>query len=532
MRLPSRPKRLPALAVAAVIPVTVLPASPPASAASVTAPPTGTAPAPAAAGVVVPGTALPGTVLPGTVLPGTVLPGTVLPGTVLPGTVLSGAVVPGAVLSGAVVPGAVLSGAVVPSATAGAEPEIPASPAGRQLRWLLGATNRAPLTENELREHFSAGYLSSLTVDGVNALLRAAKGLRLEKLTRITPSALAGTGKIGKREFVVQIGVDGDGNINLTGVTPPEAPAPAPPRTWKRLDARLGEVAPRTGFLAAGIDSRGRCDVAHAVAPDTVRPLGSIFKLYVLGAVAERIRDGRLSWNTRITIAPELKSLGEDGLTTRPDGTTTTVGEAAELMISISDNTATDLLVHTVGREAVEATVRRWSGHAGRNTPFLTTREAFLLKGARHPEQARDYLKLDTAGRRAYLRDTVAGQSLSDITLWDGPREIDRLEWFGSPRDVCRAYAGLLRFEDGRVGKIMSAGDAGLKLSRQKWPAVWAKGGSETGVLNLSYAARSARGKTYVVTVFASNPDAALDERAIAPELISLSRGGFALADE
>ncbi|MFI6507018.1 serine hydrolase [Streptosporangium sp. NPDC050855] len=495
MRSPSRSKRLPALAiaVAAVVPVTALPAA-------------------AAPAVVAPAAAASARTAPGAVVPGTLSSGTVASGTLSSGTVASRT--------------------VVPAVTTGAEPKIPDSPAGRQLRWFLGATDRAPVAEHELREHFNAGYLSSLTLDGVNAFLKAAKGFRLERLTRVTPSSLAGAGRIGEKDFVVQLGVDGDGRINLAGVTPPAPSVPAAPRTWKQLDARLRKVAPRTGLLAAEIDSRGRCDVAHAVAPDTVRPLGSVFKLYVLGAVAEKIRDGGLSWNTKITIRPEWKSLGEDGLTTRPDGSTVTVSEAAKLMISISDNTATDVLIHTVGRKAVEATVRRWSGHAGRNTPFLTTREAFLLKGVNHPDQARTYLALDAAGRRAYLANTVAKQSLSDITLWERPREIDTLEWFGSPRDVCRAYAGLLRSKSGRVGEIMSVNDLGLKLDRKKWPAVWAKGGSEVGVLNLSYAARSASGRTHVVTVFASDPGAALDEQVVAAELISLSRGGFALADD
>ncbi|MEU4407421.1 serine hydrolase [Streptosporangium sp. NPDC023963] len=454
---------------------------------------------------------------------------TAVPVMTLPLAVPAAAVTAEAVTAGAVTTEAVTAEAV----TAGrplAEPEIPDSPAGRQLRWFLGAPDRAPLAESELKEHLNSGFLASLTVNGVNAFLKASKGFRLEKLTKETPSSLAGTGTIGEQAFTLQLGVDGDGKINLLGLTPPEPSVPAAPRSWEKLDARLREVAPRVGFLAAEIDRRGRCDVAHAVAPDTARPLGSIFKLYVLGAVAEKIRDGGLSWNTKLTIKPEWKSLGEDGLTGRPDGSTTTVAEAAKLMISISDNTATDILIHTVGRKAVEAKVRRWSSHPEPNVPFLTTRELFLLKGVNHPAQASAYLALDTAGRRAYLKDTVAKQSLSDIVLWQKPREIDTVEWFGSPRDVCRAYAGLLKLGGRQVSAVMSANDLGLKLDRKKWPVVWAKGGSEMGVLDLSYLARSAGGRTYVVTALTSDPAAALDERATAPELISLSRGGFALA--
>ena len=110
-----------------------------------------------------------------------------------------------------------------------------------------------------------------------------------------------------------------------------------------------------------------------------------------------------------------------------------------------------------------------------------------------HPAQARAYLALDTAGKRAYLKDTVAKQSLSDIVLWTKPREIDTVEWFGSPRDVCRAYAGLLKLGGKEVNAVMSANDVGLGLDRKKWPLVSAKGGSEMGVLDLSYTAARPR---------------------------------------
>jgi len=56
-------------------------------------------------------------------------------------------------------------------------------------------------------------------------------------------------------------------------------------------------------------------------------------------------------------------------------------GELANRMISISDNTATDHLLLTVGREAVES-IQAAMGHSapGLNAPFITTRELFVLK--------------------------------------------------------------------------------------------------------------------------------------------------------
>ncbi len=419
--------------------------------------------------------------------------------------------------------------AVAVASATRAAPEIPDSPAGRQLRWLLDATGRTPLTEAELKEHLNAAYLQLVTVAGANAYLKDLAGLALKELGDATPTVLSGLGTVAGEPVLFRLHVDKDGKIDQFTAEPAPPPVPPAPASWADLDQRLRKVAPEVGFLAAEIDARGRCQVVHAVAPDKPQPLGSILKLYVLGAVAQKIRDGELSWSTKVKVKPEWRSLGAGGLAEAPDNSTVTVREAAKLMISISDNTATDILIHTVGRRAVEAKVRQWSDHAPLNIPFLTTRELFLLKGVNYPEQAKAYLALGTAGKRAYLKKTVAKQPLKDIVGWSKPREIGTLEWFGSPRDICRAYAGLARLKSKPLHEALSANDIGLQLDPKKWPTVWAKGGSEPGVLDLSYFARTSKGRTYVVTPLTNNPEAVLDEKTLASELISLSRGAFSL---
>ncbi len=434
-------------------------------------------------------------------------------------------------LVAAVVPVTVLTGggqaAIAAAQTITDAPQIPDSPAGKQLTWFFDALSRTPIAESELREHFATSFLTAVPADEINKFAKTLKGLTLEKLTTVKPTVLQGTATLGEQRYLLAISVDDDGKINELQVPPAPGPVPPGPKSWSELDARLRQVAPNVGYLAAEID-RGQCRVVHGVAADRPQPLGSIFKLYVLGAVAEKIRDGELSWNTKLTIKPEWKCPSEGGLWDRPDNSTTTVREAAKLMISISDNTAADMLIHTVGRRAVEAKVRQWSDHAKLNIPFLTTREFFLLKGVNHPEQARTYLALSPARKRAYLENVVAKQSLTDIKQWDKPREVGTVEWFGSPRDVCRAYVGLTGLYSKRLSETLSGSD-GLELDRRKWPTVWFKGGSELGVLSLAYLGRSAGGKTYVVTALPNNPEEALDESVVVPQLISLSRGSFTL---
>ncbi|MEU7003232.1 serine hydrolase [Nonomuraea sp. NPDC046570] len=302
--------------------------------------------------------------------------------------------------------------------------------------------------------------------------------------------------------------------------------------SWAEVGTRLQAVAPDVGFLAAEITSEGACRTIHAVKAATPRPIGSIFKLYVLGAVVESIRAGKLSWDTPLTITSQMRIPPGD-LYQRPVGSTVPVQEAAKLMISISDNAGTDLLIDKVGRPAVEAQARKWSDHAALNLPFLTTREFALLKAARYPRLADAYVALKGERRRDYLDKTVAATPLEEVFAgvkeWREPRHIDTVEWFASPLDVCRAYAGLSRMNGEQLHQVMSASDAGLGLDRNSWPAVWFKGGSEPGVLAMGFLARSAAGRTYVVTALTSDRRTAMDEAKAGGQLLSLIRDSFAI---
>ncbi|TDE43417.1 hypothetical protein E1295_26295 [Nonomuraea mesophila] len=409
-------------------------------------------------------------------------------------------------------------------AAATAAPEVPGTPAGKQLGWLIDASSRPPISEDELKKHFAASFLKSVPADQINQILAAFKDLRLTKIVESTDNALIALVQTGGAAYEVVLAVNGSGLINGMQYRLPA------PKSWSQLDKRLRKAAPQTGFLAAEVKKNGDCRPLHTVAGDKARPLGSMVKLYVLGAVAQRIKSGAFDWDTKLTITPELKSLPTGELQDRPDGSKVTVLEAAKLMISISDNTATDLLIHKVGRERVERTMRAWGNNDKRNAPLITTRELFAMKGADYPRHAKRYLSLSTAKKRDYLKKVVAKVPLDSIAAWDKPRELDTIEYFGSPSDICKAYGRLVKIGDKRIHEAMSINDAGLGLPAKQWPTVWFKGGSEPGVHDQSFLARTSGGKTYVVTAMAVNPKALLDDGALGMELTALARGAFTIA--
>ncbi|WP_157518113.1 serine hydrolase [Herbidospora mongoliensis] len=408
-----------------------------------------------------------------------------------------------------------------PAAAAGSSTgvPIPTTAVGRKLTWYLGALDALPIPADQIEQHFAPSFLKQVPADQINEVSTTLKGLRVVEIQHATETDLVTLVQSGANQAKLTMAVDPSGKIVGLLVAPPDSPTPA---SWGEIDTRLAAVG-SSSFLAAGEN----CKPVHAIAADQVRPLGSMFKLYVLGAVAQEIKAGRLSWDDQLTITDTEKSLPSGELQDRPDGTKVPVKEAAKLMISISDNTATDLLINRVGKPAVEGVIRTWSAHADRNIPLLTTRELFVLKGADYPKYAKGYLR--APDKRAYLEDTVDKVPTSQIKAWTTPREVNTIEWFGSPTDMCRALVNLDGLSGPELNEVMSTADAGLGLDEKTWPTVWFKGGSEPGVLTLGYLAKSDKDKIAVVVVEATDEKKAFPEMAAATEYLAIIRGAFGL---
>jgi hypothetical protein len=172
------------------------------------------------------------------------------------------------------------------------------------------------------------------------------------------------------------------------------------------------------------------------------------------------------------------------------------------------------------------------------DTPFLTTRELFVLKLDDWPSLASRYLALDAAGRQSMLAGTVDRVPLSALhvtapTGWTQPRDISTIEWFASPADICRVYATLaaLSRQPGLApaASILAINNGSLNPDPRQWSTVWFKGGSEPGVLTLNYLATTRTGQSYVVSALAANPSAPIPATATA-QLIGAIKGAFTLA--
>jgi beta-lactamase class A len=451
---------------------------------------------------------------------------------------------------------AVMAGAVAcstapahPSATAttraatspAAGASLPDTPVGAQARWLFGAVVHPPIPAAAITAHFDRAFLGKVTPAQLNSVLGQVKTLRLDAITLSTAADLVMTVTVnGQTQLKVSMAVDSAGLISGLLFQPAGTPAAPPvPTTWAGVDRQVSSVAPEVRMLVAAVNGNA-CRPIHAIGAGTPAPLGSAFKLYVLDALARAVASGKVSWNQPLTITSQLKSLPSGELQNEPDGTRVSVRQAADDMISVSDNTAATMLTALVGRTAVEqAATASGMADPGLDVPFLTTRELFVLKLIDWPRLAGSYLARGAAGRQAMLTSTIDRVPYSTLTAanpaaWTAPRDIDSLEWFASPTDICHVYASLATLarqpDLAPVAAALQINNGGIGLDPSQWRTVWFKGGSEPGVLTLNYLATTRGGQSYVVSVLAEKPAAPMAETTAALTLLSAIKGAFELA--
>ena len=289
------------------------------------------------------------------------------------------------------------------------------------------------------------------------------------------------------------------------------AAAPSPDDAVK-IAADFSALPGRSGFAVIRLANGKPQAIIAADHADEQFAVGSIFKLWVLDALAEEIAADRRRWDEVVPLGPP--SLPSGITQDWPPASPATIETLAILMISMSDNTATDTLIRLIGRERIAARVHA-SGHSqpSRLLPLLTTAESFALKLS-PPSVRQAYAQADDVGQARILGhlDTWEVLARADITALDAaPIAISSIEWFASPRDIADVLDTLRRREDPRVLQILGVASALPADLRRRFAATGYKGGSEVGVIALAWLVRSHSGEWTAVTASWNDPSAAVD---------------------
>nr|WP_317894271.1 serine hydrolase [uncultured Sphingomonas sp.] len=346
------------------------------------------------------------------------------------------------------------------------------------------------------------------------------KPTRLEALVARTPHVADFRLGFERGTAVGQIVVDPAAphlvtGLRITGSEPREAPEASIQAVVDAIRALPGA----TGFALARLEDGGP---VHLVAHDPATPLaiGSTFKLVILAELVRATAAGERRWDELVTL--DGSPLPGGGYTGRPAGTRVSLRELATQMISVSDNSATDILLRALGRDKVEAMlpVIGIRDARGRNTPFLGTLEAFKLKGVEGGALGRQWEAADVAGRRALLDGAVAQAPVSAIpaSLFQDrkPIRIATIEWFASADDLLRVMDWLRRSTEGPAGAearaVLSKNPGIAPANAARWDWVGYKGGSEPGVINMTLLMRAKSGGWIGMAGSWNNPQAAIDE--------------------
>lgn len=334
-------------------------------------------------------------------------------------------------------------------------------------------------------ERFAPSFLEQVPLDRVRSILDDLRG-RLGSVTAVVEQPDGYAVRSESHEVAARIALDAEGRIVMLVFGAPVALA----GDLRSALAAFEELPGDTAWLVTRDGT-----ILSQRASDTPMAVGSAFKLGVVAALEDEIKAGTRDWSDVIRLQAHHLSLPPGLLQTMPAGAPLTLHTATALMIAQSDNTATDLLIDTLGRDVVKKKLGLPS--------LLTTREFFALKtdlGLREPYLAaapEDRADIAAEAAKAPLPDP--GQIAQGHTRG--------IEWYLPLDHLCDLI--------GEVADLDLMGINPGPVPAADWSEVAYKGGSESGVLNLTARVTDASGRDYCVALTV-NGDPSFDPQTAA----------------
>ena len=405
--------------------------------------------------------------------------------------------------------------------------ELPSGAAADQTQWFINELSVSETTTAaEVRERFSSAFIASSGAQGLADFLN---GLRtgnfgdagvidLVAATPILTTTVIATSEETLQGFV-NLGVDLSTGLisqlsvqNFGGTVQFAADQQM---TMAQAADQYIASADDNSLLVARINRANQCVPILERNSTIPRATASLFKIWSLGSLARAIDDGSVSPSEDIPLQTDLFALGSR-LNSEPEGLPISVRDMANLMIGVSDNTATDHIHAILNQELLASTVNLFN-HASPELmqPFLSISQNFSIFFSFSLAVAESYVEGSEAFQSDFfesdilpLGSVLGGSFFNDSLLVDGA-------WQASPVDACNAFASLRAFPPSSaafdvIDFAMSAGVAQPGI-RERWDRVWFKGGNLIGqnndqrVLTLAWFLESAQFGRFVVVAMANN---------------------------
>ncbi|HFX6347393.1 TPA: serine hydrolase [Acinetobacter nosocomialis] len=344
---------------------------------------------------------------------------------------------------------------------------------------------------------FSSQFLGQVSITQIQKIVDDLK-VSLGTLKSINVSNDSGTIDFEKGELPVSISLDQQGQISTLWFSAPHFKTVSLDETVKGLHEN---AVGKTSLLVV-VDNK------PVVVENDKTPMavGSTFKLLVLKAYEDAIKKGELKRETIVSLKEKNRSLPTGVLQNLPAGTPVNLELLAQLMIQISDNTATDSLIEVLKKPRIEAL-------SPRNSPMLTTGELFQLIDSSN-EQLRNKFKTGTKSARLEVLSELDKLPLPSVSSIGKSATWQDAEWYMSANEICP----LLESVQNAPALNSSLNPLFKNLN---WQKIGFKGGSEYGVINFSVIGNTQKGHK-VCAVFTANGNEPQPESKLAILFTSL----------
>lgn len=287
-------------------------------------------------------------------------------------------------------------------------------------------------------------------------------------------------------------------------------------RRGDSFEGVIGDLKKLPGTTALLVAKLGEAEPVPFAAHNADTPLatGSVFKLFVLAELARAVDAGERKWSDVVPLGPP--SLPSGVTQGWPKGLPVTLGTLATQMISISDNSATDTLIAALGRPRVDA-MRESIGKSPGSLPVLSTLDAFALKMPANEALRKRWIAGGLGERRQVLNNLEPTAAAIDATaLASGPLHIDTVEWPATMAELARVLDRFRQSSAPTARDILAVSPMLPATERTRFDFVGYKGGSENGVIAMSWLLHGKNGDWYAVAGAWNDPSKSVDNAAFA----------------
>jgi len=237
----------------------------------------------------------------------------------------------------------------------------------------------------------------------------------------------------------------------------------------ERIKPLVGAFKGKVSLFAKNLDT----GETYALNPDERVRTASTIKIAVMIEAFARVAEGKAKWTDEVVLTKEKKVSGSGILGELSDGLKLTLRDAVNLMMILSDNTATNLVLDVLTTDAVNARmeslgfkqikINRKVGSGGESTAGKDPENKKFGLGVTTPREM--VLIMEKLERGEVINPAVSKEMIELMKREQGRNALGRSLWsvpmaskYGA-LDRLRSAVGILYTKKGRIAMAISCDD-------------------------------------------------------------------------